>query len=125
MFHTIRAYFTVPLLFFIVALGLGFWLDGFRGMSIVAILSVLETSLSLDNAVVNAKILEHWDHKWRRAFLVFGLPIAVFGMRLIFPIVIVSIATGLSNIAVFQMAVSDPDSYARALGSVHHEVSAF
>ena len=90
---TLRSYFTGSLLFFGFALICGYWLDGMRGVSIVAILSVLETSLSLDNAVVNAKILENWDPWWRRAFLVFGLPIAVFGMRLIFPILIVSVTT--------------------------------
>lgn len=91
----------------------------------VFLLSVLETSLSLDNAIVNAKVLQGWNAKWRRAFLVFGLPVAVFGMRLVFPIVIVAFATGLSSIAVFDMALSRPDDYATALLSAHHQIAAF
>ena len=122
---TLRSYFTGSLLFFGFALICGYWLDGMRGVSIVAILSVLETSLSLDNAVVNAKILENWDPWWRRAFLVFGLPIAVFGMRLIFPILIVSVTTWLGNIEVLRMAIDSPDAYSAALTAVHHEVGAF
>lgn len=89
------------------------------------LLSILETSLSLDNAIVNAKALQGWNAKWRRAFLVFGLPVAVFGMRLVFPILIVAFATGLSSVAVFEMAASRPDEYAEALLSAHHQIAAF
>jgi hypothetical protein len=33
----------------------------------------METSLSLDNAVVNASILKDMDEKWQRRFLTWGL----------------------------------------------------
>lgn len=61
----------------------------------VCILSVLEVSLSIDNAVVNAKVLKDFDPIWRERFLLWGMLIAVFGMRFIFPLVIVSASTGL------------------------------
>ena len=54
------------------------------------ILSVLEVSLSFDNAVVNAVKLEHMTPKWQHRFITWGILIAVFGMRLLFPIIIVS-----------------------------------
>ena len=59
-----------------------------------AVLGVLETSVSLDNAVVNAKYLEKMNEPSRHWFLTWGMVIAVFGMRLVLPIAIVSIAHG-------------------------------
>jgi len=59
---------------------------------IAAVLGVLEVSLSFDNAVVNASVLRHWDHFWRTLFLTVGILVAVFGMRLLFPLVIVAVA---------------------------------
>ena len=62
---------------------------------IVVVLSVLEISLSFDNAVVNAAVLETMDPVWRRRFLTWGMVIAVFGMRVLFPLAIVGIAAQL------------------------------
>ena len=53
---------------------------------IAAVLGVMETSLSLDNAVVNATVLRDMDEKWVQRFLTWGIAIAVFGMRVVFPI---------------------------------------
>jgi hypothetical protein len=39
---------------------------------IAAVLGVMETSLSLDNAVVNASILKDMDPLWQRRFLTWG-----------------------------------------------------
>jgi hypothetical protein len=57
---------------------------------------VLEVSLSFDNAVVNATILERMSEFWQRIFLTIGILIAVFGMRLVFPLLIVGITASLS-----------------------------
>jgi len=122
---SIHKYFYGSYVSFAIGIVLGYLIAGFQGAYIVAILSVLETSLSLDNAVVNAQVLKNWDARWRHYFLVYGLPVAVFGMRLVFPIVIVSMTTGLGSLDVLQMAIARPDDYARALTSVHHEVAAF
>ena len=91
----------------------------------VALLAVLETSLSFDNAVVNARILNGWNEKWRQIFLTWGILIAVFGMRIVFPIAIVSIATGIAPLGVIDMSLNDPDAYGAQLQSVHHEVAGF
>ena len=64
---------------------------GGRRSAIVAILSVLEISLSFDNAVVNAGILKKMNAFWQKIFLTVGMLIAVFGMRLVFPVIIVAI----------------------------------
>ena len=103
----------------------GWFIGGAPTAFIVAVLIVLETSLSLDNAVVNAKILENWDDKWRRIFLRWGILIAVFGMRLLFPIVIVCVSTGLGPIEVLRMAVYDQTEYARHMSEAHHQIAGF
>ena len=96
-----------------------------KALSIAAVLGVLEVSLSFDNAVVNATVLRHWNAFWRMLFLTAGILVAVFGMRLLFPLVIVSAATGLGLVDVWHMALDTPAEYARHLGEHHAEVSAF
>ncbi|MCT6981055.1 DUF475 domain-containing protein, partial [Salmonella enterica subsp. enterica serovar Oranienburg] len=59
---------------------------------ICAVLGILEISLSFDNAIVNARILRDMTPVWQRRFLTWGIIIAVFGMRIIFPLAIVAIA---------------------------------
>lgn len=94
-------------------------------MTLVIILGVLEISLSFDNAVVNASVLRHMDEKWQRRFLTWGILIAVFGMRLVFPVVIVAVTAGLAPDTVVQMALSHPDEYAHHLETSHVQVAAF
>ncbi|MFL6710002.1 MAG: DUF475 domain-containing protein [Massilia sp.] len=96
-----------------------------QALWIAAVLGVLEVSLSFDNAVVNATVLRNWNAFWRKLFLTVGIVVAVFGMRLLFPLVIVAVATGLGLLDVWHMAINTPDEYARNLVSHHAEVSAF
>lgn len=92
---------------------------------IVAILAVLETSLSFDNAIVNAKVLETMDAKWRHRFLTWGMIVAVFGVRLVLPILIVSILGGVAPWDTCVMAVADPAKYASILTSSHIMIAGF
>ncbi len=94
-------------------------------MTLVVILGVLEVSLSFDNAVVNASVLRHMDEKWQRYFLTWGILIAVFGMRLVFPVLIVAVTAGLTPDDVVAMALSRPDQYAHQLEASHVQVAAF
>ena len=96
-----------------------------QGLWIAAVLGVLEISLSFDNAVVNASVLRNWNTFWQKLFLTVGIVVAVFGMRLLFPLLIVSVATGLGLIDVWHMATANPEEYARNLTSRHAEVAAF
>src|SRR5438067_107960 len=95
-----------------------------QALWVAAVLGVLEVSLSFDNAVVNATVLRSWNAFWRKLFLTAGILVAVFGMRLLFPLVIVAVATGLGLIDVWHMAIDTPAEYARNLGAHHAEVSA-
>jgi hypothetical protein len=94
-------------------------------VSIAFILSVMEVSLSFDNAVVNASVLKTWDAYWQRLFLGLGMIIAVFGMRLLFPLVIVSQAADLSLPQVWHLALNDPLAYSKHLTDHHAQVAAF
>lgn len=117
---------------FVVMAGVGVWgyeiggiAGALEGMFIALILSVLEVSLSFDNAIVNASILKKMDEIWQRRFLTWGMVVAVFGMRLVFPILIVALTTGSSLAEVGKIAFLDPDEYARRLTDAHALISAF
>jgi hypothetical protein len=92
---------------------------------IVAVLAILEISLSFDNAVVNATVLKEMDPVWRQRFLTWGIAIAVFGMRIVFPLVIVAIIARVDPVSALVMAATNPDHYSRVLTSAHVSVSAF
>ncbi len=92
---------------------------------LVAILGVMEVSLSFDNAVVNASVLKDMDAKWQQIFLTIGIIIAVFGMRLVFPIVIVAVAASQGMGDVITMALKNPEEYARHLEESHIGIATF
>ena len=92
---------------------------------ITLILAVMEISLSFDNAVVNASVLKHWDKFWKTIFLTVGMLIAVFGMRLLFPIVIVAVTADMSMVDVVNLALNSPTEYSAKLIAHHEEIAAF
>lgn len=96
-----------------------------KALAITAILAVMEVSLSFDNAVVNASVLKHWNHFWRTLFLTVGILIAVFGMRLIFPLLIVGVTADMGMIEVAKLALNDPKTYSEKLMAHHAEIAAF
>ena len=69
---------------------------GLTCVFIAFVLAVLEISLSFDNTVVNAMKLEHMSEKWRHRFITWGILIAVFGMRFLFPLLVVAIFAKIS-----------------------------
>ena len=101
------------------------WTGALTAVGIAAILGVMEVSLSFDNAVVNASVLKTWDPFWKKLFLGVGIIIAVFGMRLLFPLVIVALAADLGMVEVWNLALSDPKAYSAHLTAHHAEVAAF
>jgi uncharacterized protein len=114
----------------IAALVLAFLYGGWPALLLCVILGVLEVSLSFDNAVLNATILRKMSPFWQKIFLTIGIIIAVFGMRLIFPVLIVSIAANINPIEAFQLALEkgdphEPGTYGYIFASVHPIVAAF
>ncbi|MFC9326696.1 DUF475 domain-containing protein [Kitasatospora sp. NPDC057015] len=92
----------------LIAAGL-FW--GAEGFGIVLILSILEISLSFDNAVVNATVLKRMNPYWQKIFLTVGVLIAVFGMRLIFPLLVVGLTAHLNPATVIDLALHSDQTY--------------
>ncbi|MFN7027221.1 MAG: DUF475 domain-containing protein [Pseudorhizobium sp.] len=92
---------------------------------ICAVLAVLEISLSFDNAIVNANKLKDMTPVWQRRFLTWGILIAVFGMRIVFPLLIVVVAAGIGPIDAIVLAASRPDEYARIMNEAHLPIAAF
>ncbi|PVE11324.1 DUF475 domain-containing protein [Streptomyces scopuliridis] len=113
--------------FAITALGLAFaaWQWGWEAFGIVLILSILEISLSFDNAVVNAGVLKKMNAFWQKIFLTVGILIAVFGMRLVFPVVIVAISAKVGPIEAVQIALDNPDRYEALVTDAHPGIAAF
>ncbi|KUL53589.1 hypothetical protein ADL22_03675 [Streptomyces sp. NRRL F-4489] len=108
-----------------VGLGLAGVLWGWQGLAIVGILSILEISLSFDNAVINAGILRKMNAFWQRIFLTVGILVAVFGMRLVFPVVIVAITAKLGPIEAVQLAINDKARYQELVTGAHPAIAAF
>jgi hypothetical protein len=122
---TFLQYFQGPLI--IAALGfIAVWYQaGMAALFIVVILSILEITLSFDNAVVNAKVLAKMNPVWQKRFLTWGILIAVFGTRLVLPIVIVSIALSTSPVFITTLALTDPVAYGELLKGVEGAITAF
>ena len=128
------AYFNTSFLVTFLGLALGLavgfhytqtWVGAFEALLICIILAILEVSISFDNAVVNATVLKDMTPLWQRRFLTWGMLIAVFGMRLVFPLLIVAIVGHLGPWEALKLAALSPDEYAQMMLSVHHEVAAF
>jgi hypothetical protein len=101
------------------------WMWGWKAFALVAILSVLEISLSFDNAVVNASVLKKMNAFWQKIFLTIGILIAVFGMRLVFPVVIVAVTAKLGPIEAIDLAVNEPTEYEHLVTAAHPAIAAF
>ncbi|MFE7972940.1 DUF475 domain-containing protein [Streptomyces shenzhenensis] len=113
--------------FAVTALGLvaAVFYGGWTAFGIVAILSILEISLSFDNAVVNAGILKKMNAFWQRIFLTIGVLIAVFGMRLVFPVVIVAISAKMGPVEAVDLALNNKDRYQELVTDAHPAIAAF
>ena len=134
MLATIWRFYAFSLFFTLICLGLGAWygwsasgtITGTLSLLwIIVVLSVLEISLSFDNAVVNASVLKEMDEVWQRRFLTWGIAFAVFGMRVVFPLAIVAIAAGLGPLETINLSLNQPDEYERIVSSAHVGIAGF
>ncbi len=100
----------------------GWWLST---MFIVLVLWLLESSISFDNAIVNVNVLKHMNDKWQRRFLTWWILIAVFGMRVLFPILLVSIFAGINPIEAVRLAIWNPEQYGQVLTDSHIVIAWF
>src|SRR5690606_15747660 len=122
-------YYRFSIVFSLVCLALGVWYGWMSSgtlvgtaqiLWIIVVLSILEVSLSFDNAVVNATVLKEMDEVWQQRFLLWGIAFAVFGMRIVFPLAIVAIAAGLGPVEAVTLSL---DRKSTRLNSSHVKIS--
>ncbi|MEM1431117.1 MAG: DUF475 domain-containing protein [Pseudomonadota bacterium] len=128
------SYLKWPILVTAIGLGLSGWLGWETEHTIAAVLSflliggvlaALEISLSFDNAIVNANKLEDMTPVWRQRFLTWGILIAVFGMRIVFPLAIVAIFAWVNPFEAMRLALAEPDTYSEIISHAHGPIAAF
>jgi hypothetical protein len=128
--------FGFSLLCTIAALAAGYAHGGLNALFLLLVLAVLEVSLSFDNAIINAAILKRMSRFWRQMFLTVGILIAVFGMRLVFPLVIVWATAGIGPVRAMELALNPPPhgaleypdgspSYEKLIVAAHPQIAAF
>lgn len=118
-------FFVVPLTATFIGITAAVLFGGANLAVMVAALIVLEGSLSFDNAVINSIYLRRMNQFWQKLFLTVGIVIAVFGMRLVFPVGIVALAAHLSIPETIGLALHDHDQYAHILEGAHPVIGTF
>lgn len=101
------------------------WQLGTAAFIITIILSILEITLSADNAVVNSRVLVKMSRFWQLIFLTVGIFVAVFLVRFALPIFMVAVMTPLSSGEVLQLALNDADKYGRYLHEIAPSINGF
>ena len=89
------------------------------------LLMIIEITFSFDNAIINARVLATMSPFWQKMFITVGILIAVFGMRVVFPIVIVMLSASLPWNEVLNLAINNPDKYAEVLHAAHPSIASF
>ena len=92
---------------------------------IAVLLMIIEITFSFENAIINARVLATMSRFWQQIFLTIGILIAIFGMRIIFPIAIVAITAQLDWGSVIGLALNNPAQYAAELERAHPSIAAF
>lgn len=105
--------FVAPVAVSLIALWAVYYWGGLAAFLFAGLLSILEITLSFDNAVVNAKVLSQMDERWQKRFLTWGILIAVFGTRLVLPAIIVGVAAWITPWAATTLAFQNPEEYGR------------
>jgi hypothetical protein len=117
--------FAAPIFVSLFVFALVGWWGGVEAFVLTLALALLEVSLSFDNAVVNAKVLGQMEPRWQRAFLTWGMPLAVFGVRFVLPILIVAAAAVSSPWRIALLAFKDPLEYSVLLYNATPAIHAF
>lgn len=98
---------------------------GLQALFTAVVLTLLETTFSADNAVVNSKVLVTMSPAWQRAFMTVGIFIAVFVVRFALPIFIVMGTASLGFGEVLDLALNHPEEYEHELEASAPVISAF
>jgi len=101
---------------------------GFQGLQaawLTLVLLLLEISLSFDNAIVNARVLDRMTPGQQKFFLTWGLVIPVFGVRFLGPLVMVALAGQVGLGEALDAALNHPDHYRELLEIAEPRILAF
>ncbi|HEX4775097.1 MAG TPA: DUF475 domain-containing protein, partial [Candidatus Saccharimonadales bacterium] len=98
---------------------------GVGAAATIAVLVAIEIAFSFDNAIVNAKVLGRLSPIWQQLFLTLGVLIAIVGMRVVFPVLIVTLSAHLPWHQVVNEALHHPAAYARHLAGAQMMIDAF
>ena len=106
-----------------LALVLGF--QGLQAAWLTLVLLLLEISLSFDNAIVNARVLDRMTPGQQKFFLTWGLVIPVFGVSFLGPLVMVALAGQVGIGEALHAALQNPDHYRELLEIAEPRILAF
>jgi len=98
---------------------------GLPALWVTLVLLALEVSLSFDNAVVNARVLETLSPGQQSFFLTWGLVIPVFGVRFVGPLLLVSLAGQIGMGEALDAALHHPEQYHALLEQAEPRILAF
>lgn len=123
--HSPIRLFAISSLLTLATIAVVFYFLGPWAAAITMVLIVVEVTFSFENAIINAKVLTTLSAFWQRMFLTVGILVAVFGMRIVFPIAIVALGAGLGMGEVLSLALNDPGKYAESLEKAAPSIEAF
>ena len=118
-------YLAVPLACCGAGLAVVAGLSGLEAAWLTLVLLLLEVSLSFDNAVVNARVLDRLTPGQQRFFLTWGLVIPVFGVRFVGPLLMVALAGGVGMGEALHAALREPQRYRELLAVAEPRILAF
>lgn len=125
MLKTFARSFSFSVISTLIVMGLAIEYLGWGAFFPLLILVVIEITFSFDNAIVNAQILKKMSRVWQQLFLSVGIIIAVFGMRLVFPILMVAVTANLAWKDVIDLALNHPERYAQQLEMANPTITSF
>lgn len=121
----VLAHHKIPFIVTVVAWIFVGLLLGADAFFLVVVLSILEITLSADNAVVNSRVLVKMSPFWQKLFMTVGIFIAVFLIRFLLPIVLVALASGASFDKILSLALYHPKEYGERLHAIAPIINAF
>lgn len=99
--------------------------SGWQALLPISVLAAIEIIFSFENAVINSQVLATMRRIWRVVFLTIGILIAVFLVRAILPLLLVSTTIDQSLSQVWDLAFNQPEQYAIELKEAYPIIAAY
>ena len=81
----------------------------------------LWTFVKNQNSFLIATKLQKMAHEWCNIFLTLGIFVAVFGMRFLFPIIVVSVFANIGFMETVNITFNDADTYTKYLYPLYYD----